>query len=428
MATSPTVRSNTASGVSSSDRTYLRDMARRVAEIAADPVQEQRELLWKQHNDLQTDRPLVLAFPEGSWEELAKGAGYASRTEADYTRQWEWYLFTRRYYWEHIRDDSVTYAVLPVPIVVYNTGWGIACRTTESGLHKGARAFESVVESVEDIEKIRMPEITVDWEETERRVEQASELFGDILTVRTVCPHPTQIAPLDTLIHWRGIENLFMDLITNPAMVHAAVSRIVDGCIRMIRSLERQGALSLNNRGEYVGSGGFGFTDQLPQPGFDGRQVRTQDLWGAATAQIFSEISPEMHEEFALQHERRYLELFGLNCYGCCEPLHLKLDALFRNIPRLRRISISPWADIALSAEKLGRNYVYSWKPNPVMVSSPDFDPAYIRAATDEFLRKTRGSITEIVMKDTHTVHNHPERFGEWVRITREAVEEQCGK
>jgi hypothetical protein len=27
-----------------------------------------------------------------------------------------------------------------------------------------------------------------------------------------------------------------------------------------------------------------------------------------------------MHEEFALQYEKRWLERFGLTYYGCCEP------------------------------------------------------------------------------------------------------------
>jgi hypothetical protein len=65
-------------------------------------------------------------------------------------------------------------------------------------------------------------------------------------------------------------------------------------------------------------------------------------MWGFCEAQTMSEVSPAMHEEFVLRYQLPVLERFGLNCYGCCEPLHLKLQMLKRRVPRLRRVSISP--------------------------------------------------------------------------------------
>jgi hypothetical protein len=56
--------------LSTPDRTYLCDLATRVAEIAADPYNEERRNWWFSHNDLKPVRPLNLAFPEGSWREL----------------------------------------------------------------------------------------------------------------------------------------------------------------------------------------------------------------------------------------------------------------------------------------------------------------------------------------------------------------------
>ena len=118
---------------------------------------------------------------------------------------------------------------------------------------------------------------------------------------------------------------------------------------------ERLGLLTLNNGNNRVGSGGLGMTDELPQKDFDGEHVRMIDMWGNSTPQIFSSVSPEMHWEFALKDEIRILERFGLNCYGCCEPLHNKIDIL-RRAPRLRRISMSPFVDIAKGAEAIGQD------------------------------------------------------------------------
>jgi hypothetical protein len=134
-----------------------------------------------------------------------------------------------------------------------------------------------------------------------------------------------------------------------------------------------------------------------------------------------------MHEEFAVQHEKKFLALFGLNSYGCCEPLHNKLDLLIRNIPNLRRFSISPWADVEKCAEKLQNKYIYSYKPNPAMLASETFNPEAVRRSITEFCEKTKGCVTEIVMKDTHTLRNEPHRLSEWVRITKEVVAEFHG-
>ena len=58
----------------------------------------------------------------------------------------------------------------------------------------------------------------------------------------------------------------------------------------MLDQLEAQGLLSLNTAG-YVGSGGLGYTRELPQPDFQGR-VRCRDLWGFAESQETSSVSP----------------------------------------------------------------------------------------------------------------------------------------
>jgi hypothetical protein len=134
-----------------------------------------------------------------------------------------------------------------------------------------------------------------------------------------------------------------------------------------------------------------------------------------------AQVSPAMHEEFILQYERRLLAPFGLNGYGCCEDLTRKLDDVLR-IPNIRRISISPWADVERCAEKLGNRYIFSWKPKPQMVAG-EYDPDRIRAYLRRALEQTRGCVFEMVLKDTHTCDGHPERFEVWSRIAREEIE-----
>lgn len=210
-------------------------------------------------------------------------------------------------------------------------------------------------------------------------------------------------------------------MIDRPDFVHLGISRMVDAMLARLDQLEAQDALALNNNNVRVGAGGLGCSDELPQPDFDGAHVRPIDLWGTATAQIFSEVSPAMHEEFALRYELKWLSRFGLNCYGCCEPVHLRFDYILK-IPHIRRVSISPWADQEKSAERLGPDHVFSRKPNPSLVSV-DFEEDAIREDIRDTLRIAGELPLEIILKDTHTFEGDATRPGRWVRIALEEVE-----
>ena len=65
--------------IAHSDRRVLRDLARRVAELAADPVQEHRRAIWYAQNRLRPIRPPVVGAPGGAGVELrppgARGCG-----------------------------------------------------------------------------------------------------------------------------------------------------------------------------------------------------------------------------------------------------------------------------------------------------------------------------------------------------------------
>lgn len=116
------------------------------------------------------------------------------------------------------------------------------------------------------------------------------------------------------------------------------------------------------------------------------------------------------------------LEPFGLTGYGCCEDLSRKLDEVF-TIPHIRRISISPFANVDVCAEKLKGKYIFSWKPHPAHLVgefNEDMIRAYLRHTLD--VAREHGCVLEMILKDTHTCEFHTERFDRWTRITREEV------
>jgi len=75
-------------------------------------------------------------------------------------------------------------------------------------------------------------------------------------------------------------------------------------------------------------------------------------------------------------------------------------------------------------AEKLGNKYIFSWKPHPAHLVG-DFDPARIKEYIRHTLEVTRGCVIEMILKDTHTCENHPERFTIWTDIAQDLAA-QC--
>ncbi len=315
--------------------------------------------------------------------------------------------------------------VIYCPIVIRDSGVGIAEESRKIFAHEGSvasREFVPQIQCERDIEKIRMPEICADWEETERRFALMDDVFGDLISVEKRGIPGRWFAPWDELIRWWGVEQAMLDLSLRPELVHMAMDRLVSAHLLRLDQWEALELLALNNTPIRVGSGGYGCTDELPSADSDQVHILAKDLWGSATAQIFSGVSPEMHEEFALRYEMKWLKRFGMTYYGCCEPLHNKID-LMRTIPNLRKISASPLADLEKTVQKTEGDFVISFKPNPALLAENSWDPDRARSYLVENLEKTRGCPVEVILKDISTVGFEARRLWEWADIAREVTE-----
>ena len=136
-------------------------------------------------------------------------------------------------------------------------------------------------------------------------------------------------------------------------------------------------------------------------------------------------VGPDFFEEFILPYQISLAERFGLNCYGCCEPLNTRWKHV-KKIPRLRRVSVSAWADADQMAEYLGQEYVYSYKPSPSPLAQADFCAEEHRLFIREFLQRTakrHANRVEIIMKDNHTLANKPENLFTWAAMVREEID-----
>jgi len=406
--------------ISQRDRQRLRDLARRVADVASLPIMAERRAMWKRHNRLDRVRPMILVFPEGSWRELLPQS--AMECESEEARGMEWTLRSRLYYRDHLRDDTVIEREWIVSKVVTDTGWGLQPRQVDSPDPTGAWAFDPVIRTREDLDKLRFPEVRYDVEATRRNLETAQELFGDILEVELKGVARVSFHPMAVYTRLRGLDQVFVDMVDDPDMLHDAMTFLQEGYRRLVAQYQDLNLLSLNSDSTYHSSGGVGYTDELPPADCDPERVRPGDMWASAQAQELDPVSPEMHEEFCLQYERSLLEPFGLNGYGCCDDLTRKYDYVFQ-IPNLRRISVAPRADVDAAAERLQDDYIFSWKPQPSHLVG-DFEEDRLRAYIRHTLDASKDCIIEMILKDTHTCENHPERFTRWTEIARELVED----
>jgi len=189
--------------------------------------------------------------------------------------------------------------------------------------------------------------------------------------------------------------------------------------------MEKLNLLSFGANNTRVGSGGYGFASDLPPPQSASSPVHPMNNWGCSNAQIFSGVSPDMLWEFALRHDIPWLERWGLNYYGCCEPLDFKIDVL-RRIPRLRKISMNYLINMDRAVKNVGSDYVFSYKPHPGLMAGDRWCPGDVRDELTNLLEKARnhGCHVEIIMKDISTVRNQPQRLWEWQRIAMDAVED----
>ena len=146
-------------------------------------------------------------------------------------------------------------------------------------------------------------------------------------------------------------------------------------------------------------------------------------MWGDGRDQIFTSVSPEMTMEFAFAYEKPWTDLFGMNCYGCCEDMSKKIKEV-KHLTRLRKLSIAPVAypNIEAIMEEMGGEIVVSYKPNPCYLAVTPWRKDLMKAELLKvcgLARKYKCSL-EILMKTLISLDNDPPRLWEWCEMAAE--------
>ncbi len=278
-------------------------------------------------------------------------------------RDWEFRLRREIFWAEQMQDDRTLSPAFDIAHVRAPLDWGLAARKI-GGQDGGAYRWDAPIRSDADLAALHPPILCVDFAGTEQLAALAHATFGDLYPVRVRTLWWWTVGLTWTLADLRGLQELMLDMVEAPARIHRLMQHLSDGTAALLDALEARGLLAPNYEGMYVGSGGLGWTDDLPDrdgfnaemqgrtlapavtarsvPGGDAEiseeslessapprlrasalspSVRLRDMWGFAESQETVGVSPRMFAEFVLPYQIPLLERFGLNCYGCCEPL-----------------------------------------------------------------------------------------------------------
>jgi hypothetical protein len=400
------------------ERSLVRELARQVAEIAAERRMQEITQRWRDVNALRRpDRAPVWCRPVGCWKELLPKETLVCRTP--WLREIE-YGFRQVLVKREIDDDTPVdpwFAVRAVFRVSPENVWGVDIGRHESTEEGGAWGFDPPLKTPEDFERLRQPTYTYDEAETREALDRANDLLGDILPVRLECgPHLS-----GTLCHYaaalRGLSEIMWDMAIDPDLVHRLMAHVRDAALADADAVEATGLVTPDNHGPMTCSDPIG-----PEPP-DGRYT-LKNCWCHANSQEFDQVSPAMWDEFLLEYQKPLFQRYGLVAYGCCENLTKKAEGVL-SIPNLRVFVCSAWTDLDRVLELVGHDYCIMWRQKASAVVFPD-DTETIYNDLEEGLRKLQGRPYQIVLRELQTLAGHPDRLHVWTRAAKELAAKYC--
>ncbi len=405
------------------DFEVLRRLAEEYASFALADEFAKKPDEYRKLNSLNQIRPPVLVF-EVPYSEFSDCDELRLQCHDPSNFSLENNLRREIYKCRHFRGDFILHPYFRSGVAIKDTGIGVnidentAASTTGSDIK--SHYYNDRLKDEEDLAKIRMPEVSHDLNETNRRLEYHSEIFKDIMGVKK-SGVSFYLATWDLIPRLHGVETSIMDLCERPEFIHAIMEKFTAINLHYMDEYERLNVLDTDPNYLHCAPA---CTNELPVLDMDKDKITTKDVWCRAMAQIFSVVPPEMHEEFDLRYTRKYFERCGLNYYGCCEPLDEKIDIL-RKLPKLRRISITPWANVENAAEKIGKDFVLSYKSNPAFVAGKSFDERPVIEETKRVMDccLKNGTPFEFILKDISTVSNNPSNIEKWMETVNRVID-----
>ena len=408
------------------ERNIIRELAKQYREIAESPKHVRMRRRFKDNNDLKVVRP-PLYMDEIPWFEMNIDGELDCVCEDNRLRGMEDHLRRELFRERHFACDNYIEPFWPVYKSYSSTGNGLAAKEETVAVDDRnwivSHHYEDVLEDEKSLEAWHEPVITAHPENDEKNVAFAQEVLGDILPVQ-LRGHTIYYAPWDQIPRLRGVEPILMDIYDRPEYLHRIIGLFTRAMQSEMDQMEALGLYDPRSLSVHCTPGAVTLPEE-PEPGHYG----CKDMWFRTMAQMFSSISPQDHYELDMRYSAPLAARCAFTYYGCCEPLSDRIDMLKKAYPNLRKIGVSPWADVAASAEQIGGNYVLSRKPNPAHVAIGT-DPEQVRKEITETVTLCRkfGCPCDITLKDISTVGYRPENLIVWAQTASDVLDEYYGE
>ena len=93
------------------------------------------------------------------------------------------------------------------------------------------------------------------------------------------------------------------------------------------------------------------------------------------------------------------------------------------NLAVLRSIAVTLVANVATCAEKIGADYVISWRPNRTDMVCFGYDENKVRGIITNGLSLCKGGYSHMHLKDVETVEGDVTRLAKWVNLVRDITD-----
>lgn len=402
--------------ISQKDRGILRNLAKRQAELAASPRNQQLLKDWTAFGTTSPNRPMI-TIELGTFEHqiLPK----LMQCESPEARSIEARLLRPIVNFTMFEDDTLVPASFNVSEHKSFLPFNLPVKRQETG-DLGHHFIPYLHDLEEDMHLLQPSRFSVDAEGTAQEITHAEELLGDILPVKRIS-NCLYACPMQDIVHIMNMDDMYIAMIDDEDNFHAMLGRLTDDYIAWFKQLEESGLLHSAAHMQHLAQGSYCFTDELPD---DKPNASLKDVWLYMDSQETSGISPKMYKELVFPHYRKMMELCGLISYGCCEATHGIWDDCLATLPNLRKVSISPWCDEDFMGERLrGTNITYLRKPPATILGMDEpLDEDAARATFKKTAAAAKGCKLEIAQRDVYQVNHDPDKVKRFVQIAREEL------
>ena len=400
----------------------LRTLAKIYFELSQEDKNKTNLVLHRDVNDLKSTHPVVL-IDEVPWHEMNIGNQLTLVCEDPYLREVEDFLRKKIFQYRYFPGNMILTPYIPINKIIHSTGIGVSVEddtiSQNDGNHIVSHAYHDQLATEEDLLKLHNPVITYDKATTLKQYQLIGDVLGDIIPIRITGRDHLGVGTWDDISYYRGVTPLLMDLIDRPEFTHKMVRKLTDIAIFTMNEYERLGLFDINPTSLHCTP----IAVSALHPHKDSDNVTLKNIWGRGAAQILASASKQMRDEFDIKYMQETIGQCGLSYYGCCEPLDQQID-IVEKLPNLRKISITPWANVDIAAEAINTKYVLSSKPNPASVAVSQLNEDALRKELTHILDacKRNNCSCDIVLKDISTCGHNPQNLIKWEKIAMELV------